>query len=420
LKLAGSFRIRWEGLDGQVRPGLDKDDGIVALRTTLFGEYDAGLLRFGAEVYDSRVYGAGPRSMVSANDVNAIEFVQAYVAADFDAPFGKGSRATVQAGRFATNLGSRRLVAADDYRNTTNGFTGVRADLKTPGGTTGTFLYVLPQVRLPDDLPSVLDHDVEPDRESFDLRLWGGLVSHQNLLPGITGEVTYLRLVERDAPGRPTRDRSLHTFGARVARDPAPNRMDIELEAIGQTGSIATGLNAAAGRVDVRAFFYHADVGYTFSGQWKPRVSLEYDRASGHGPGATYRRFDTLYGMRRADLGPAGLYAALGRANISTPGVRLEATLGKRTDFFTSYRLLWAEDARDVFSTTGVRDPSGSSGRFAGHQMETRVRYWIVPKLLRGEINAVWLRKGRLLRDAPNAPDAGDTVYVSIAATATF
>ena len=65
------------------------------------------------------------------------------------------------------NLGSRRLVAADDYRNTTNGYTGLRADLKTRGGLTATAIYVLPQIRLPDDLPSVLDQDVRWDRESF-------------------------------------------------------------------------------------------------------------------------------------------------------------------------------------------------------------------------------------------------------------
>ena len=28
------------------------------------------------------------------------------------------------------NLVSRRLVAADDYRNTTNGYTGMKADLR--------------------------------------------------------------------------------------------------------------------------------------------------------------------------------------------------------------------------------------------------------------------------------------------------
>jgi hypothetical protein len=36
--------------------------------------------------------------------------------------FGPGSKLGFQAGRFTLNLGSRRLVAADDYRNTTSGY----------------------------------------------------------------------------------------------------------------------------------------------------------------------------------------------------------------------------------------------------------------------------------------------------------
>ena len=35
-------------------------------------------------------------------------------------------RSEHQAGRFTLNLGSRRLVAADDYRNATNGYTGLK------------------------------------------------------------------------------------------------------------------------------------------------------------------------------------------------------------------------------------------------------------------------------------------------------
>jgi hypothetical protein len=54
------------------------------------------------------------------NEVNALEMVQAFVEARAPDLLGKGSIASLQAGRFLLNLGSRRLVAADDYRNTTN------------------------------------------------------------------------------------------------------------------------------------------------------------------------------------------------------------------------------------------------------------------------------------------------------------
>jgi hypothetical protein len=361
-----------------------------------------------------------PGSAISANEVNTFELVQAYTAADFKDAFGKGTQTTVQAGRFTLNLGSRRLVAADDYRNTTNGYTGVRADLKAKGGTAATFIYTLPQVRLPDDLPSVRAHETKWDRESFDLRLWGGIIARPKTIGDATAELSYFRLQERDSPSRPTRNRNLHTVSARVIRDPKPARFDFEVEGIYQLGGIRAGVAAAAPELDVDAWFLHADAGYTFSGPAKLRLSVEYDRASGDGPGGRYGRFDTLFGMRRADLAPAGIYNAIGRANISTPGIRAEVAPGKRLDAFAAYRAMWLADRTDAFSTTGVRDPSGNSGSFAGHQVEGRVRYWIVPSLLRAEVNAVWLAKGHFLKQAPNAPRTGDTHYLATALTATF
>jgi hypothetical protein len=310
LKLSGSVRLRYETLDGQPRAGLRDEDEQIDLRSTLFAEYDTGVVRIGGELYDSRAWLAKPGSAISANEVNTLELVQAYVAADFDGPFGAGSKASVQLGRYTLNLGSRRLVAADDYRNTTNGYTGLRADLRTSGGLTATAVYVLPQVRLPDDLPSVLDHDVQWDRESFDLQLWGGYVALPVSIAGATAELGYFGLHERDWSGHATRNRDLDTFSARVIRDPQPGRLDFEVEGIYQTGTIRASTAPTAAVLGVDAWFVHADAGYTLPGPAKLRLSLEYDRASGDGRGARYGRFDTLFGMRRADLAPAGIYNA--------------------------------------------------------------------------------------------------------------
>lgn len=420
FKLSATVRLRYEVLDGQPRAGLLAQDEQLALRTTILAEYDPGTIRFGAELYDSRAWLNQTGSAISANEVNTLELVQAYVAADFDAPFGAGSKASVQAGRFTMNLGSRRLVAADDYRNTTNGYTGVRADLKTAKGLTATAFYTLPQVRLPDDLPSVLSQDQQWDRESTDLQLWGALVARPATLAGATVELGYVGLHERDAPGRPNRNRDLDTFSARVIRDPKVGRFDFEAEGVWQTGSIRASTSPTAAVLDVGAWFIHADAGYTFPGKARLRLSLEYDRASGDGPGGTYGRFDTLFGMRRADLAPAGIYNAIGRANISTPAIRAEIAPSARWDAFAAYRPMWLADKTDSFSTTGVRDASGAAGSFAGHQVEARVRYWVVPGQLRAETNALWLAKGRFFRDAPNSPGTENTIYAALSLTASL
>ena len=415
--LSGSMRLRYEALDGQVRPGFNASDDLISLRTIVTGEYRRGPLRLGAEMYDSRAWGANRRSSISTGEVNTFELVQAYAALD-----GKTEAlgpVSLQAGRFTLNLGSRRLVAADDYRNTTNGFTGVRLDL-APAGVRTTLIYAQPQVRRPDSLDALLDNRHRADEASRHLVLFGGTAARPKSLGDATVEGTYLRLEESDAPGRPTRNRRLDSYGVRVIRDPAAGRWDYEIEAIGQGGTIRRGLGAADPTLKVRAHFLHAEAGYTWDRPWRPHVSAEFDLATGDKAGGRFGRFDSLFGTRRGDLAPSGIYNAIGRANIVTPGLRLEVTPSPRWDGFVAVRGLWLEAREDAFSTTGVRDPAGASGRFAGRQLEGRVRYWLVPGKLRAEANGVWLDKARFLRRAPNAPPTGDERYVSLNLTGQF
>ena len=118
--------------------------------------------------------------------------------------------------------------------------------------------------------------------------------------------------------------------------------------------------------------------------------------------------------MRRADFSPAGLYNSVTRTNLVSAGARLEVTPSKRTDGLLSYHALWLADAADSFASTSVRDASGASGTFGGHQIDARVRYWLVPNRLRFEANGVLLVKCRFLRDAPNAGPERTTRYVSL------
>lgn len=421
LKLEGAVRARYEALSGQVRPGFDSSDELLNFRTNVLIEYKTGMFRIGGEVFDSRAYLGDNGSAVSNNEVNALEIVQAYVAADFANVFGTDAAASMQAGRYTASLGSRRLVAADDYRNTMNGFTGLKLDVKSPSAGSGTFIYALPQRRLPEDLPSLLDNEIEMDEESSDLVLWGGVITTPKLAGGTAIDVGYLRLHERDAEDLATRNRRLGTSTARWFRDAAPGHWDFEVEGAYQDGNIRASTSPTARDLDVSAYFYRVRVGYQWNSAWKPRVQIEYDHVSGDESGTSdYERYDTLFGFRRADYAPSGIYATVGRANIRSPGIRVEFAPSPRLDAFVGYRALWLESSTDSFSTSGVRDASGRSGRSAGHQLDSRLRYWIVPRALRFEADLVLLDKGRFLVDAPNAPDTGDTSYFSVNLTASF
>ena len=189
-----------------------------------------------------------------------------------------------------------------------------------------------------------------------------------------------------------------------------------------QTGETRNSTSAADLRdLDVDAQYLHLEVGKTFDAAWSPRVSLEYDFASGDesATDGDYNRFDGLFGPRRPDFGPPGAYGPLGRSNLNSPGVRLEVAPNKRWDAMAFYRALYLDEATDSFANTGVRDATGRSGDFAGHQFEARARYWIVPKSTRLEFGVAKLFNGEFLDDAPNATGA-ETLFGYVELNQTF
>lgn len=425
--LSGSLRLRAETIDGQPRAGFGDTDTLFNTRLRLLAEYRIKPLRLVAELYDSRVWGDDATTPVTTGEVNTAELVQLHAALDLGDALGKGTRLNLLVGRTTLTMGSGRLIVSDDYRNTTQGYTGVKADLSLPGRVRLSGIYVLPQVRLPDDRPGLNRQRVVWDRESFAQVLWGGMAgktfggAHLFGGRGLTVEASAYHFGEHDTPGRPTRDRSLNTVGLRAFVPPATGHWDGEAEVMGQFGQTATSLAQGAALAPVGASFVHLRAGYAFPGKWKPHVSVDFDRASGDGPGnRTHGRFDTLFGQRRLDFAPSGLYNATTRGNVISPGLKLEAAPSPRLDGFFYYRALWLAEAHDVFASTGVRDPAGQSGRFAGHQIDADVRWWALPKRLRLELCTTFLAKGRFLREAPNSPGGHVTKYISANAAVFF
>ena len=265
--LSGTIRLRYEAIANQPRAGFRRDDDLVNLRTTLLARYTEGPLTLATELWDSRVYGQKAGTPVTTGEVNAFEFVQAY--ARYALPLSGGGSVAVQAGRFLLNIGSRRLVAADDYRNTTNGYTGLEAVFDTPA-VNATLVYVLPQQRRPDDAASIRNRKIVVDEEGFDQVLWGGTISRNHAIGDFAIEASYYHLGERDTRLRPTRDRSLDTYGGRVMRAPHAGKADIEIEAFRQTGEVSATAAPTAARLSVSAYFAHIDAGYTFRSAWQP------------------------------------------------------------------------------------------------------------------------------------------------------
>jgi hypothetical protein len=405
LEVEGSVRARVEVIDGQFRPNT-ADTGALMLRTQLRAEYDAGPVRIGGEIQDARVYFERQPTSIGTTEVNALEPTQAYLIAEIS------KNTELQLGRMTMDWGSRRFVSRQNYRNSTNAFTGARFDWKPGKGDSVTLFWVMPQDRLPNDKDGILDNEVELDRERIDQQFFGGRVVKSNIVGSVALETYLYRLFERDGENFATRNRRLWTSGFRLLQAPKRGAVDFEVEAAWQGGR-ARASTSASDRTDlvVDAGFVHASAGYTFDAPWSPRLAFAYDYASGDRRGGSYGRFDTLFGARVFEFGPSSLYGPIGRANLSAPEVRLEVKPDKRWDGHVAVRPLWLDSATDTFSSTGLRDASGASGHYAGTQFDTRVRYWLKPGAVRLAAGVAVLAKGRFLEEAPRAPDNGDTHY---------
>ena len=410
LTITASIRPRIEAIDGQFRPTASRHDTLLSIRTTLSVDYHPGAFFIGGEIWDVRGYLERDGSSTRTGEVNALEPIQAYVGYRFGAALG-GAYSKLTVGRFTQDLGARRFMARQRFRNTTNSFTGAKLDWSNARGDEALAFWSMPQHRLPETPARVRDNAIVLDHEGTDLQFFGGSYTRARVIGG-TLQFYGFGLIERDTPRFATTNRHLFTPGIRLARDPASGAIDYGIEGTYQTGH-ARRTTAASDRtdLDVRAYFLHAGVGYRFAGSWQPRVVLQYDLASGdNGDTRRLERFDTLFGARR-EYGPTDLYGLFQRANMSSPAIRLEGKPGKRTDGFVEYRLGFLPRATDSFAASGVRDATGKSGHFAGHQIEVGATHTLVPDRVKLAAGAVYLAKGRFLDTAPNAPPTGDTTY---------
>lgn len=412
LSLDASARARIEAIDGQFRPATSPDDVFVSFRTIVAARLDIGDFTLGGEVVDARGYGERDKSSVKTTEVDAIEPVQAYAAYSFHDVAEKGDTLTATAGRFSLDIGSSRLVGRTDFPNTVLSYLGAMGEWRTKRKDRLVVFWTEPFTALPDDAAGLHHNGFKIDRVAGNMTFFGASGTAADAFGKVSVELYGYRLVEEDRPDTLTRNRRLSTFGTRLRLAPAAGRFDFEAEGALQGGTVraTTAANDTA-NFDVHAGFGHAEAGWTAPSGWTPRMSVMFDYASADGAKSSYGRFDTLFGARRADFGPVALYGPVGRANLISPGARIEARPSKRFDLMAAVRGLWLADATDAFASTNVRDKTGTSGRHAGTQIEARARRWLIQDKLRLEAGAAWLAKGHFLKYAPNAPHTGDTRY---------
>ena len=416
LSISGSFRLRYESMDNTFRLVGPGHDELLVSRLLVHAQATGERFYGGFELQDSRAWLDGELTPVGTDDVNALEPLRAYIGyknEDFD----------IQVGRMTMDVGSRRLVSRNRMRNTINAFTGVRVRWSTPGGVGLDAFLTMPVARLPDNLERdrMRNNEFELDQEHRERVLWGLHLADLGISGRIDTEAYLIGIREKDRPGLPTRNRDFLTAGLRAHH--AGDVWAYELEAAIQHGkNRASAQPSDTADLDHRAWFAHSEVSRKLHGSWEPRVIFRFDYASGDDDpnDGEFNRFDTLYGDRRWEFGPTGIYGALTRSNILSPGIALRSQPGPSTDFRIDYRAAWLASKRDVMPTAALRDPDGNSGSFAGHQIDLRWRWWSASRNLTVDLTAAYLWKGEFLEKAPGAPPPSNTAYAYVSTALAF
>ena len=405
LRFGLEHRSRLEHLSGDFRSGAPDSATVLSMKTLLSAELVLPPLVLGAELIDSRAYGTeGAR--LNTTIVDPLDLLQLYGSLRGKSVLLEGDATALTVGRITLDVGSRRLVARNDFRNTVNAFTGVDAQWMSPKADLVRAFAVVPVVRLPTETAAVKANRPELDRENFAAVLWGVFAASRPLGPRIVVEGYLLGLHETDSAQAASSNRRLFTPGVRVLRAPAAGSFDFQLEVMGQFGTSRASA-AATDTTDLRhlAFSMHASVGYRFAVWGAPRLVAQYDFASGDRDGrdGENNRFDTLFGARRFDFGPTGIYGALARSNMNSPGLRLEVAPHSTLDAFIAYRPAFLASARDGWTTAGLKDPTGARGSFLGHQVEVRVRWNVLGPNFGVDLGGACLFGGTYAGVVPNA-----------------
>ncbi|MCB9876834.1 MAG: alginate export family protein [Planctomycetes bacterium] len=390
LKVSGEYRLRYEGLNNQFRNSTTRNnEDQIASRALLRVDYRRGAWGASVEGIDGRMWNAKGNSFADNTTVDTGDLLQAFVSYRTD----NGHELT--AGRWTMDLGSRRLIARNQYRNTINSFNGVRWDYenKDSGYKAGAF-WAMPTERKPTSRAALVDNKHDVDTQTSDFQFWGVHATKQ-LDPGSTAQVYLLGYDDT----RGSTDQQLYSVGFRYFRPAKPGKVFGETEAVYQFGK--------RGAQDVSAYFVHGSAGYTFDAPTEPAFRVAIDVATGNDSGSDYTRFNTLFGARRFEYGPTGIYGAIGRRNLLSPEIRYMMKPCDSTWVMIAWRDFYLQNSND--SWVEASDNTGA-GRHVGSQTEVRLRWDPAKKSVRFETGMAYLAGGNY-RDTSTTGRNSDTSY---------
>lgn len=392
LDLGLEYRARYEYRDNDFRRSNENLDQPILLRTRAFVGVKNILdpLRFAIELQDSRRNnGDYPRDF-DTRDINYMHILQGYFELNFKESFlgkddlGNARPVWIRAGRHAWEAIDRRLIARNEWRNTTNNFQGLRGNIGDKKNDWQLEWFAVQPIQR---------FTRENDEVNKSQDFYGVIGDYRGVSDYVTFEPYYLLLkqdgdkVKYDTDGRPAAasakvDREIHTGGLRVYGNIPATQFDYDASYVKQWGEVQRLVSGSLINVDHDAYAYNAELGYTFKHPWKPRFSVFYGVASGDrttrsGADRTDSgRFDRLFGFAR----PWSNDDYIQMENIRTPKIRLEfepkVAFLDRVQVDTGFSWYHLDQASDRWNAgANLQDRTGNSGKDLGKEYDLRIRF---------------------------------------------
>lgn len=385
LDIGIDHRFRYEYRDNDFRRSQDTRDEPILLRTRAYVAVKNILdpLRFTLEVSDARRNHSEFTRKFDTRDVDLAEPLQVYAELYFKDvlskdDLGQQRPVSIKLGRQAFEYVDRRLLARNEWRNSTNTFQGLRTTIgQQPNDWQLDFLALQPIQRFTGQL-NQRDESQKLYGLIGDWRRWSQYATIQPyyLLLKQDGDKVEHDQNGRDAPPNTRIDREIHTFGIRTY-GVFKSGWDYDTNFVQQWGNQDRLSNNGTfiSNLDHDAHAYNLEAGYSLKHPWKPRISASYNFASGDKDpnDGENNRFERLYGFAR----PWSNNDYFQMENIVAPKVRLEfePTWLKSLKIDTGYSWYRLDSETDRWNSANLRDNTGLSGREVGEEFDVRVRF---------------------------------------------
>lgn len=271
-------------------------------------------------------------------------------------PFGGESPLTLRVGRQELLYGKQRIISPLDWANTRRRFDAVKLIWEEKNW----------------QLDAFWSRPIPVQRTQFDD--WNDRVDFYGAYFTYRGwkqhglDLFFLGLQDRGDRVNPNGrmgDVNRFTLGSRFWGKSGP--WDYEALLAGQWGHWAGD--------NIEAWAWLVQGGYTFeSVAWQPRIGAGVDWASGDDDpfDGSVETFDQLFPLGHAYLGYSDLF---GRQNIQAVNVNVSAwPIPKKVRTYAALHTFWLQSREDalynVAGIAGRRDPTGSSGRELGHELD--------------------------------------------------